>query len=106
MNVSVEHRLLMGHMDVEKILERKRQLRIRKAMSNYQLAVHNKQDFARDTFLDEVLEIEREFQEELSEYDKMFDYALYFEREKRRTTNDLQHCSVRRRICQGSCSWC
>lgn len=83
MNVSVEHRLLMGHMDVEKILERKRQLRIRKAMSNYQLAVHNKQDFARDTFLDDVLEIEREFQEELSEYDKMFDYALYFEREKK-----------------------
>lgn len=83
MNVSVEHRLLMGHMDVEKILERKRQLRIRKAMSNYQLAVHNKQDFARDTFLDDVLEIERNFQEELSEYDKMFDYALYFEREKK-----------------------
>lgn len=83
MNVSVEHRLLMGHMDVEKILERKRQLRIRKAMSNYQLAVHNKQDFAKDTFLDEVLEIEREFQEELSECDKMFDYALYFEREKK-----------------------
>lgn len=83
MNTSVEYRLLMGHMDVEKILERKRQLRIRKAMSNYQLAVHNKQDFAKDTFLDEVLEIEREFQEELSEYDKMFDYALYFEREKK-----------------------
>lgn len=73
----------MGHMDVEKILERKRQLRIRKAMSNYQLAVHNKQEYARETFLDEVLEIEREFQEELSEYDKMFDYALYFEREKK-----------------------
>lgn len=83
MNVSVEHRLLMGHMDVEKILERKRQLRIRKAMSNYKLAVHNKQECARETFLDEVLEIEREFQEELSEYHKMFDYALYFEREKK-----------------------
>lgn len=83
MNVSVEYRLLMGHMDVEKILERKRQLRIRKAMSNYQLAVHNKQECARETFLDEVLEIERDFQEELSEYDKMFDYALYFEREKK-----------------------
>lgn len=83
MNVSVEHRLLMGHMDVERILEHKRQLRIRKAMSNYQLAVHNKQECARDTFLDEVLEIEREFQEELSEYHKMFDYALYFEREKK-----------------------
>lgn len=83
MNVSVEHRLLMGHMDVEKILERKRQLRIRKAMSNYQLAVHNKQECARETFLDEVLEIERDFQEELSEYHKMFDYALYFEREKK-----------------------
>lgn len=83
MNVSVEHRLLMGHMDVEKILERKRNLRIRKAMSNYQLAVHNKQECARDAFLDEVLEIEKDFQEELSEYDKMFDYALYFEREKK-----------------------
>lgn len=83
MNVSVEHRLLMGHMDVEKILERKRQLRIRKAMSNYQLAVHNKQECARETFLDEVLEIEKDFQEELSEYHKMFDYALYFEREKK-----------------------
>ena len=83
MNVSVEHRLLMGHMDVERILERKRQLRIRKAMSNYQLAVHNKQEFARDTFLDEVIAIERDFQDELSEYDKMFDYALYFEREKK-----------------------
>lgn len=83
MNVSVEHRLLMGHMDVEKILERKRQLRIRKAMSNYKLAVHNKQECARETFLDEVLEIEKDFQEELSEYDKMFDYALYFEREKK-----------------------
>lgn len=83
MDTSVEHRLLMGHMDVEQILENKRQLRIRKAMSNYKLAVHNKQECARETFLDEVLEIEREFQEELSEYDKMFDYALYFEREKK-----------------------
>lgn len=86
MNVSVEHRLLMGHMDVERILERKRHLRhlrMRKAMSNYKLAVHNKQECARETFLDEVLEIEKDFQEELSEYDKMFDYALYFEREKK-----------------------
>ena len=83
MNTSVEHRLLMGHMDVEKILERKRHLRMRKAMSNYQLAVHNKQECARETFLDEVLEIERDFQEELSKYDKMFDYALYFEHEKK-----------------------
>lgn len=83
MDTSVEHRLLMGYMDVEQILENKRQLRIRKAMSNYKLAVHNKQECARETFLDEVLEIEREFQEELSEYDKMFDYALYFEREKK-----------------------
>ena len=70
MNTSVEHRLLMGHMDVERILERKRHLRMRKAMSNYQLAVHNKKECARETFLDEVLEIERDFQEELSEYDK------------------------------------
>jgi hypothetical protein len=83
MDTSVEHRLLMGYMDVEQILENKRQLRIRKAMSNYKLAVHNKQECARETFLDEVLEIEREFQEELSEYHKMFDYALYFEREKK-----------------------
>lgn len=83
MNVSVDNRILMGHMDVEHILERKRHLRMRKAMSNYQLAVHNKKECARETFLDEVLEIEREFQEELSEYDKMFDYALYFEHEKK-----------------------
>ena len=82
MNTSVEHRILMGHMDVERILERKRHLRMRKAMSNYKLAVHNKQECAMETFIDEVLEIEREFQEELFEYDKMFDCALYFEREK------------------------
>lgn len=83
MDTSVEHRLLMGYMDVEQILENKRQLRMRKAMSNYKLAVHNKQECARETFLDEVLEIEKDFQEELYEYDKMFDYALYFEREKK-----------------------
>ena len=83
MDTSVENRLLMGHMDVERILERKRHLRMRKAMSNYQLAVHNKQECARETFLDEVLEIERDFQEKLSEYDKMFDYALYFEHDKK-----------------------
>lgn len=82
MNTSVEYRLLLGHTDVQRILERKRMLRIRKAMSNYQLNVHNKRDFAKDTFLDEVLATEREFQQELAEYDKMFDYALSFEREK------------------------
>lgn len=83
MNMSVEYRLMLGHTDVQRILERKRMLRVRKAMSNYQLAVHNKQDLAKDAFLDEILAIEREFQEELAEYDKMFDYALYFEREKK-----------------------
>jgi len=75
----------MGHMDVERILERKRILGVRKAMSNYQLNMHNKKDpeIAANVFLDEILAVEREFQDELAEYDKLFDYALHFEREKK-----------------------
>lgn len=83
MNTSVKYRLMMGNADANACLAHIRQAKIRKAMRNYELAVENKYDLAKDTFLDEVLAVERDFQEELSEYDKMFDYALYFEREKK-----------------------
>lgn len=83
MNTSVEYRLMMGNADVNACLTRIRQAKIRKAMRNYELAVENKCDLAKDTFLDEILAIEREYQEKIEEYNKIFEYGLSFEDDKK-----------------------
>lgn len=83
MNTSVEYRLMMGNADVNACLTRIRQAKIRKAMRNYELAVENKYDLAKDTFLDEILAIEREYQEKTEEYNKIFEYGLSFEDDKK-----------------------
>lgn len=78
MNTSVEYRLMMGNADVNACLTRIRQEKIRKAMRNYEL-----DDIVKDTFLDEILAIEREYQEKIEEYNKIFEYALSFENNKK-----------------------
>lgn len=83
MNTSVEYRLMMGNADVNACLTRIRQAKIRKAMRNYELAVENKYDLAKDTFLDEILAIESEYQEKIEEYSKIFEYGLSFENDKK-----------------------
>lgn len=83
MNTSVKYRLMMGNTDVCACLARTRQAKIRKAMRNYELAVENKYDLAKDTFLDEILAIEREYQEKIEEYNKIFEYGLSFESDKK-----------------------
>ena len=83
MNTSVKYRLMMGNTDVDACLARIRQAKIRSAMHKYELAVKNKYDLAKDTFLDEILAIEREYQEKVEEYGKIFKYALSFEKDKK-----------------------
>lgn len=83
MNTSVEYRLMMGNADANACLAHIRQAKIRKAMRNYELAVENKYDLAKDTFLDEILAIEREYQEKIEEYNKIFEYGLSFESDKK-----------------------
>lgn len=83
MNTSVEYRLMMGNADANACLAHIRQAKIRKAMRNYELAVENKYDLAKDTFLDEILAIEREYQEKIEEYNKIFEYALSFEKDEK-----------------------
>lgn len=83
MNTSVKYRLMMGNTDVGACMARIRQAKIRKAMRNYELAVENKCDLAKDTFLDEILAIEREYQEKIEEYNKIFEYGLSFENDKK-----------------------
>nr|DAU41005.1 MAG TPA: hypothetical protein [Bacteriophage sp.] len=78
MNTSVEYRLMMGNADVNACLARIRQEKIRKAMRNYEL-----DDLTKDTFLDEILAIEREYQEKIEEYNKIFEYALSFEKDEK-----------------------
>lgn len=78
MNTSVKYRLMMGNTDVNACLARIRQEKIRKAMRNYEL-----DDLSKDTFLDEILAIEREYQEKIEEYNKIFEYALSFEKDKK-----------------------
>lgn len=78
MNTSVKYRLMMGNTDVGACLARIRQAKIRKAMRNYEL-----DDIPKDTFLDEILAIEREYQEKIEEYNKIFEYALSFEKDKK-----------------------
>lgn len=78
MNTSVKYRLMMGNTDVGACLARTRQEKIRKAMRNYEL-----DDIQKDTFLDEILAIEREYQEKIEEYNKIFEYALSFEKDKK-----------------------
>ena len=82
MNTSVKYRLMMGNADVNACLTRIRQAKIRKAIRNYELAVENKNGLAKDTFLDEVLAIEREYQEKIEKYNEIFSYAFSFEEEK------------------------
>ena len=84
MNTSVEYRLMMGNADANACLAHIRQAKIRKAMRNYELAVENKYDLAKDTFLDEILAIEREYQEKIEEYNKIFEYALSFEKDEKK----------------------
>ena len=83
MNTSVKYRLMMGNADVNACLAHMRQAKIRKAMRNYELAVENKYDLAKDTFLDEILAIEREYQEKIEKYNKIFEYGLSFENDKK-----------------------
>ena len=78
MNTSVKYRLMMGNTDVGACLAHIRQAKIRKAMRNYEL-----DDISKDTFLDEILSIEREYQEKIEEYNKIFEYALSFEKDKK-----------------------
>lgn len=78
MNTSVKYRLMMGNADVCACLAHIRQKKIRKAMRNYEL-----DDIQKDTFLDEILAIEREYQEKIEEYSKIFEYALSFEKDKK-----------------------
>ena len=78
MNTSVKYRLMIGNTDVGACLARIRQEKIRKAMRNYEL-----DDISKDTFLDEILAIEREYQEKIEEYNKIFEYALSFEKDKK-----------------------
>ena len=78
MNTSVKYRLMMGNTDVGACLERIRQEKIRKAMRNYEL-----DDLSKDAFLNEILAIEREYQEKIEKYNKIFEYALSFEKDKK-----------------------
>ena len=77
-DTSVKYRLMMGNTDVCACLAYIRQEKIRKAMRNYEL-----DDISKDTFLDEILAIEREYQEKIEEYNKIFEYALSFEKDKK-----------------------
>lgn len=82
MNTSVKYRLMMGNADVDACLSHIRQMKIRKAMRNYELAIKDKQDYAKDTFLDEILAIEREYQEKVEKYREIFSYAISKDKEK------------------------
>lgn len=82
MNTSVEYRLMMGSTDVDACLARIRQMKIRKAMRNYELAIKDKQDSVKDTFLDEILVIEREYQEKIEKYREIFSCAISKGKEK------------------------
>lgn len=82
MNTSVKYRLMMGNADVNACLTHIKLAKMRKAIRNYELAVENKNGLAKDTFLDEVLAIEREYQEKIEKYNEIFSYAFSFEEEK------------------------
>ena len=77
-DTSVKYRLMMGNTDVCACLEYIRQEKIRKAMRNYEL-----DDLSKDAFLDEILAIEREYQEKIEKYNKIFEYAFSFEKTKK-----------------------